>query len=175
MKSILPLFALAGALALQLTPVASAQEKSPPTVNSDKAQAVVAAPPTIPDQKKLEEKFIETLTRATMSGRWSSLDNGKLGPEKEEKYVISGVNKVGNDLWLIHARVQYGTKDVTMPVPVYVKWAGDTAVISITDASLPGLGTYTARVLIYGDTYAGTWSGGKHAGMLHGVITRAQP
>lgn len=165
----LPLFC---ALVIHHGATAHAQNKADNVSDKDQAQAIVVAPPAVPDQKKLEAKFIQTLTRATMNGRWCSLENGKLGPEKEEKYIISGVNKVGNDLWLIHARIQYGTKDVTVPVPVYVKWAGDTAVISITDASIPGLGTYTARVLIYDDTYAGTWSGGKHAGMLHGVITR---
>jgi hypothetical protein len=53
-----------------------------------------------------------------------------------------------------------------------VLWAGDTAVISLTDLAIPGVGTYTARVLVHGDTYAGTWSGGEHAGLLNGVIQR---
>jgi hypothetical protein len=35
------------------------------------------------------------------------------------------------------------------------------------------MGTYTARVMIYRDRYAGTWSGGNHEGQLWGRIERA--
>jgi hypothetical protein len=51
-----------------------------------------------------------------------------------------------------------------MPMIVPVKWAGDTAVISVTDFGLPGFGTYTARVLIYKDQYAGTWGSSRQGG-----------
>lgn len=166
--------AIGSVMLLGLAGLLSAQESPAKTEKS--AQGAVPPPPAI-DQKVLEEKFTKMLTRATFTGRWCAVDKGQLGPEKDEKYTITGVNKVGNDLWLIHARVQYGNKDVTLPVPVYVKWAGDTPVISITDAALPGLGTYTARVVVYNNRYAGSWSGGRHEGMLHGVITqeKAEP
>jgi hypothetical protein len=39
--------------------------------------------------------------------------------------------------------------------------------------SIPGLGTYTARVLIYRGQYAGTWSGGDHGGELWGRIEKS--
>jgi len=54
---------------------------------------------------------------------------------------------------------------------VTIKWAGDTPVIEITDLSLPGMGTYTARVVLYRGQYAGTWSGrGGAGGQLFGKI-----
>jgi hypothetical protein len=53
-----------------------------------------------------------------------------------------------------------------------VKWAGDTAVIILDQIALPGGGVYSARVMVYGNTYAGTWSGGDHGGLLNGVITQ---
>ena len=125
-----------------------------------------------PDRAKLEEKFKETLAGATFNGRWCLVRDGKLTEEKNEKYSIQGATKSGQDVWIIYARIQYGGKDVAVPVPVQVKWAGDTPVITLDSVNLPNLGTYSARVLIHEGTYAGTWSAGDHAGILHGVIEK---
>jgi hypothetical protein len=138
------------------------------------AQDSKPAPPTKPKptQEELEAKFKATLTKATLSGRWCGLKDGKLTPEKEDKYTIISVAKLGGDAWIIHSRIQYGNKDFVAPIPVQVKWAGDTPVITLDDVGMPGGGnTYSARVLIYDQTYAGTWSGGDHKGLLNGVIT----
>jgi hypothetical protein len=120
---------------------------------------------------ELEAKFIATLTKATLTGRWCSIKDGQLGPEKEDKYTILGVSKLGGDLWLINSRIEYGTNSIVAPIPVQVKWAGDTPVIVVDKVGIPGAATYSARVLIYEKTYAGTWSGGDHGGLLSGVIT----
>ena len=124
-----------------------------------------------PSQEELENTFKATLTRATLSGRWCLVQDGKLTPEKADKYTITGVSKLGGDMWLIHARIEYGKKDVTAPVPVQVKWAGDTPVIIVDKFPIPGGGVYSARLLIYEKTYAGTWSGGDHRGLMNGLIT----
>ena len=100
------------------------------------------------------------------------IEKGRLGPDKEEKYTIVSVEKTGADDWTINAKIQYGAINFTAPVPVKVKWAGDTPVIIVDNIGFPGTAKYSARVMIYGDTYAGTWSGGDHGGMLQGVITR---
>ena len=47
-------------------------------------------------------------------------------------------------------------------------------IITLTDLSIPGLGTYTARVIIYRDQYAGTWSAAEVKGQLFGRIVREQ-
>ena len=125
-------------------------------------------------QEELEKKFRDTLYQSTFSGRWSVIQDGKMGPPLEDKYTIGGVSKVGGDVWLVHARIQYGKIDTTVPIPVQVKWAGDTPVISITDLAIPGVGTYTARVVVHGKLYTGTWSGGSHGGVMSGMI-EAQP
>jgi len=122
-------------------------------------------------QEELEAKFKATLTKATMSGRWCGIKDGKLTPEKEDKYTIVSVNKLGGEAWIIHARIQYGNKDFVAPIPVFVKWAGDTPVITLDNIGMPGGNSYSARVLIYDKTYAGTWSGGDHVGLMNGVIT----
>jgi len=125
-------------------------------------------------QEQLETKFKTTLTQATLTGRWCAIQEGKLSPEKKDRYSIESVSKIKGDQWLLKARIQYGGTDLLAPVPVQVKWAGDTAVIVVDDFSLPGGGTYSARVLVYNDTYAGTWSAEDHGGLLNGIITHAK-
>ena len=124
-----------------------------------------------PGPEELEAKFKATLTRATLSGRWCGIKDGKLTPEKEDKYTIVSVTKLAGETWIINARIQYGEKDFVAPIPVQVKWAGDTPVITLDNVGIPGGNSYSARVLIYNKTYAGTWSGGDHAGLLNGIIT----
>lgn len=127
----------------------------------------------VPVREALEAKFKATLEKATFMGRWCSIQDGEMGPEQQDKYTIIGATKVGGDMWLIHTRIQYGERDFVAPLPVQVQWAGDTPVIVVDNLAMPG-GTrqYSARVLIYGNTYAGAWSGGEHAGLLNGVIRR---
>jgi hypothetical protein len=120
----------------------------------------------------LEEQFKQTLQNVQFVGRWCLIEDGQLGEAQEEKYTISSATKVQGDNWLISARIQFGDRDVTLPVPVKVKWAGDTPVISVTKLGFPGIGTYSARVLVYEDTYAGTWSGSNYQGLLNGIIVR---
>ena len=143
------------------------------------ATATATVTPATPETPKptageLEARFKATLTRATLSGRWCAVQDGKLGPDKEDKYTVLAVTKLGGDSWLVSARVQYGTADFVAPIPVQVKWAGDTPVITLDNVGLPGGKSYSARVLIYEKTYSGTWSGGDHGGLLHGVITNDQ-
>jgi hypothetical protein len=158
-------FSLCGFAQEAPTSPATADPSVPPSKNDE-------APPA--PSTELEAKFKATLTNATMSGRWCLIKDGELTPEKPDKYSIVGVNKLFGDRWLIRARIQYGEKDYTAPIPVRVKWAGDTPVITVTDVGLPGGASYSARVVIYDDSYAGVWSGGTVRGLLNGMITRAK-
>ena len=124
---------------------------------------------TDPDRATLEKQFEETLSGATLVGHFTRGDKPGLS---EEKYTIEKVSKLGGDTWLFSARVQYGSRDMTVPMPLTVKWAGDTPIITLTDLSIPGLGTYTARVMIYRGQYAGTWQSKDHGGQLYGRIVR---
>ena len=127
-----------------------------------------------PDRAALEKKFKKDLTDVTFVGRWRLVKDGKLGEEKEDRYTIRSVTRVGQ-AWFITARIQYGDLDVTVPVPVRVEWAGDTPVISVTNAGIPGVGTYTARVVISGGLYAGTWFGKGYGGLMSGAIVKNAP
>src|ERR1043166_2892774 len=102
-----------------------------------------------------EKQFQEALSHVTLGGQ-STVDGNPA--VHEDRYVIERVSKVKDDLWKFDARMQYHGKDVKVAMPLPVKWAGDTAVISLTNFALPGLGSYTARVVIYDGNYAGTWS-----------------
>ena len=125
------------------------------------------------DQAELDKQFEKTMSGATLIGRFTLEGRGDRGREpREERYHINKVTKMQGDYWMFVARVQYGTKDVTVPMMLQVKWAGDTPVITLTDLAIPGLGTYTARVMIFRDHYAGYWSGGDHGGNLWGRIER---
>ncbi|MGV3771587.1 MAG: hypothetical protein ACO1QB_01710 [Verrucomicrobiales bacterium] len=161
---------LAGALCFSafnvsfLSPAQAAdQEKTNP---GDKGGAEMSA---------AEKKFQETLSNCVFQGRWCLVKDGQLGEEREEKYTILRASKTSGDNWLIFARVQYGQKDVMVPIPVQVKWAGDTPVITLDNMSIPNLGTYSARVVVHNNSYAGTWSAGDHGGMLHGLIEKGKP
>lgn len=126
------------------------------------------------EQEKREKAFAEKLTGATLVGHFTV--NGRQGQPGEERYEITSVKKLAGEMWVITARVKYGQRDVTVPIPLPVRWAGDTPVVCLTDLTIPNLGTYTARVLFYGDQYAGTWSAGggaDHGGHLWGRIEKA--
>lgn len=130
-----------------------------------------------PNQAELEAKFKEMMTGVTMSGRWCSLKDGVLGEQKNEKYTIVSAEKGNGDAWIINAKMRYGGQEIVAPIPVQVKWAGDAAVMVVDALKIPGPNgssgnSYSARVLFYDNTYAGTWSGGNHAGLLKGVIVK---
>jgi hypothetical protein len=44
--------------------------------------------------------------------------------------------------------------------------------MSLTDLTIPGVGTFTSRVMFYGDRYAGTWQHGDHGGLFWGTIEK---
>lgn len=118
-----------------------------------------------------ERQFQEAMTGVTLRGKFSRTDKPGLA---EDSYFIEKISKVAGSTWLFHARIRYGTRDFTAPIPLTVEWAGDTPVITLTDLSIPGLGTYTARVLIYRGQYAGTWSGKTVGGQMYGVLEKGQ-
>lgn len=125
-----------------------------------------------PDRDVLEKAFVDRMTSAALVGTFSV--DGKTGM-KPERYEIESVKKHKGDDWVITARIKYGEHDVKVPIVVRVTWADDTPVISLTDLMIPGLGTFTSRVMIYQDRYAGTWQHGEVGGHLWGKIEKLDP
>jgi hypothetical protein len=164
-------FLLPAVLGLLFGSQVLAQDPKPSDTSAKAARAQAAAEQPKLSTEELEAKFKAMLAEATLTGRWASTKGGTLGPEKEDKYTIAGVNKLSGDTWVVNARMQYGQREFVAPIPVLVKWAGDTAVIIVDKLQVPGGGTYSARVLIHEHTYAGTWSGGEQGGLLYGIIS----
>ena len=124
------------------------------------------------DQEKLFRRFEETLSDVKFVGRFTILGKDD-GPLSKEEYTINSVKKLPTgDQWLFNTRIKYGQNDLQVPLPLEVKWAGTTPVITLTDFTVPGLGTFSARVVIYHNKYAGTWSHGKVGGHLFGTIEK---
>jgi hypothetical protein len=123
------------------------------------------------EREALEKQFAESMTNVVLEGSFT-VNRGGETRIREEKYTVESVSKVGGDIWVFQARIQYGDHDVTVPVPVRLVWAGDTPVVSLTDATIPGLGTFTARVLFYRDSYAGFWQHGEVSGNQFGRVLR---
>jgi hypothetical protein len=115
-------------------------------------------------------QFTETMSGVTLVGYSTRLN--REGLSKEERYRIDKISHVTGDTWLFQTRLQYDGRDIPVPIPLTIKWAGDTPVITMTDLSIPGVGSYTARVVLYRGQYAGTWSGKDVGGQLFGKIVR---
>lgn len=124
------------------------------------------------DRAALEAQFEETMSNAVLVGRFTRA--GSDAAPKEDRYTIVKASKRDGDNWLFQTRMRYGGVDLVLPLLIPVRWAGDTAMIQVTDMSIPpGSGPYSARVLIYRGQYAGTWSGPRQSGQMFGRIERA--
>lgn len=138
------------------------------------ASAAAQDPTADEAQKQRFEKFAKTMSGAKLVGHFTmtGVDNKDLSAEE---YHIHEVKKLDEgDFWLFKARVKYGGRDVTVPMPLEVKWAANTPVITLDEVEIPLLGTFSARVVIDGNKYAGTWSHDNVGGHLFGEIASGQ-
>jgi hypothetical protein len=123
------------------------------------------------DARVREDSFVQMMTGASLEGAFTA-DISTSGELSEESYTIESVEKIAGDLWLFRTRMRFGSRDVTVPVPVKVVFAEDTPLVTLTDVSIPGLGTFTARVLFYRDRYAGLWWSSEASGHQFGRLVR---
>ncbi|MEM8733500.1 MAG: hypothetical protein AAGG44_04730 [Planctomycetota bacterium] len=133
----------------------------------------VAAEPAseaTPEQKVLFGKFEKLLTGAKLRGQFT-VDGRPMSKLTDETYEIEKVEKQPEgDYWVITARIKYGDNDRVFPCPVEVKWAGKTPVITLDEMTIPGMGTFGARVVFHKDKYAGTWQHDEVGGHMFGMI-----
>lgn len=123
-------------------------------------------------QAKRYALFEKRLDNVALIGSFTVSGKEDKAP-KPERYEIKNVRKLEEgDIWLINARIKYGDKDVQLPLPLEVKWAGMTPVISLDKTTIPGMGTFSAHVVIDEDKYAGTWTHGEAGGALFGRIEK---
>jgi hypothetical protein len=148
------------------SPATAAEDATPEAISQE--EAATAA------QAKLNQGFAKLLSGATMKGSFTvdrdAAEGQPAKPPREEEYAISSATHLGGELWLITSRIRYGDVDATVPVPVVVKWAGSTPVITLDEVTLPGMGTFSARVLFHGNRYAGTWQHDAVGGLMFGRV-----
>jgi hypothetical protein len=128
----------------------------------------VVAPASLTD---LERRFVERMTNVSLVGTFTVAGRDDR-PGRPDRYDILGVEKIGDDLWRFNARMRHEGIDMTMPFAVPMRWVGDTPMIQMTDAAIPGIGAFTVRVFFYGDRYAGTWQHGDVGGLMTGRIEK---
>jgi hypothetical protein len=120
---------------------------------------------------QVEREFIEKMRGAAMVGRFT-IAGREDRVATPDRYDIYSVDKVGADQWRFNAKI--GESGVTLPIVVTMKFVDDTPLILMTDATIPGMGTFTARVFFHGEHYAGTWfHAGRGGGHMFGKIERA--
>ncbi|GAA4432890.1 hypothetical protein [Bremerella cremea] len=125
-------------------------------------------------QAKLFEAFTNDMKDVALIGSFTIVGQENKGL-KPERYEIKSVRKLDEgDLWVFNARIKYGDHDVQFPIPLEVKWAGKTPVITLDQTTIPGLGTFSSHVVIDGDKYAGTWMHGPVGGHLFGRIEKLE-
>ncbi|MCH2131525.1 MAG: hypothetical protein MK179_20495, partial [Pirellulaceae bacterium] len=126
-----------------------------------------------PELSPAEQAFADSLTGAKLVGRYTTWDN--LDEPQRDTYSIEKVAKLNDEMWMFVARIQYAGHDARLPLPLPVKWAGKTPVITLDKLPIPGFGTFSARIVIQEDQYAGTWDGGDHGGHMYGRIVKEVP
>lgn len=115
----------------------------------------------------LERQFTERMRNVTLVGSFT-VDGGGDRTPRDDRYQIESVQKVSDDMWQFRAIVPGG--DSVIPIVVPMRWVGETPIIMMTDASLPGMGTFTVRLFFYGNRYAGTWQHDEIGGLMSGRI-----
>ena len=124
-------------------------------------------PATLP---AIEREFVDNMRGAALVGRFT-MRGREDRTTTPDRYDIYSVDKVGEDQWRFNTKI--GESGVTLPIVVRMKFVDDTPIILMTDTTIPGMGTFTARVFFHGDQYAGTWAHvGAAGGHMFGRIER---
>ncbi len=153
-----------------------AEKKAPGQAKSEASKAAASKAETSkpsPEMVKRYERFEKLLSGSKLVGQFTILGRDSAPPKEE--YEINSVKKLPEgDFWQFNARIKYGKTNILVPMRLEVKWAGDTPMITLTDFTIPGLGTFSSRVMFYKNKYAGTWTHGKVGGHMFGVIERIE-
>ncbi|MGV3483906.1 MAG: hypothetical protein ACO1RT_05775 [Planctomycetaceae bacterium] len=159
---------------LLLVPVVAASLLTglPNSVVAQEKQPAIAAGTPAPQSPPREQRLADYLTGARFVGRFS-VDGKEAEALKEESYLISKCEKLAEpDMYRLTARIKYGDTDGEFPMDLKILWSGDTPVITLDQVWIPGLGTFSSRVLILNGRYAGTWDHGQVGGHLFGRIEK---
>ena len=130
--------------------------------------------PAAVDQASLERDFQEMLAGTSLKGFFTELNQKSIDELLPDSYRIDKVIKKDDGYWFFDAKVQYRGHDIPFRMPVKVKWAGATPVITLDNLPAPGLGTFTARIMFFDGLYAGTWAGHNFRGHMYGEVVKQE-
>jgi hypothetical protein len=118
-------------------------------------------------------EFEQYLSDSVLTGVFT-MDGDKLDKLEPESYEIKKAKKMEGyeSLWEITARIKYGKKDIEVPVEIDIEWIGKTPVMVMESSAIPGLGTFSARVVFHDKKYAGTWKHDDKGGHLFGRVEK---
>jgi len=119
------------------------------------------------------EEFEAYLSGAALTGVFT-VDGKPLDKLNEERYEIKKAKRIdtNSSLWEITTRIKYGDKDIEVPVEINVEWVGRTPIMVMDSVLIPGMGTFSARVVFHDKKYAGTWKHDEKGGHLFGRVDR---
>jgi len=165
------------ALAFPHTNILGNEPRSPQEVTAHEHQATNSSnkpePETSDYKNELNQRLQTFLTHITFRGHFTTDKKGSENDlPKQDEYTITSATHVSGDYWLLTSRIQYRDIDVTLPVPVIIRWAGTTPVITLEEVTLPGMGTFSSRVLIHTNRYTGTWQHDDVGGHLFGTLSK---
>jgi hypothetical protein len=118
-----------------------------------------------------ERRFVSEMEGVSLVG-YFTVDRTTGRAPVPDRYDFTKVEKIGENLWRITARMRHGDTDVTVPFAVPMRFVEDTPIIMMTDYSMPSMGTFTVRLLFHGDRYAGTWQHGEVGGHMYGRVEK---
>ena len=130
-------------------------------------------PKAVTELTEFESAFIERMSNTVLVGHFTLTDQPAGEPGKPERYEIREISKLNGKMWVFQTRVKYGKIDTVLPIMLPIEWAGETPVVSMTNFTIPGMGTFSCRVLFDNDRYAGTWQHGPKGGHMWGMIEKA--
>jgi hypothetical protein len=176
------LFLFAVSLSLSSLPFGSVygQESSlgKPNSDGDSAKAVaLSGSSDNPASKDPRYQALEKMLSNVVLVGMFTVDRKPMKDLSEERYEIKSIQKLSadDDLWALEARIKYGAHDVTVPIVTTIKWADQTPVMTMDRLLIPGLGTFSARVVFHDGKYAGTWTHDENGGHLFGRIEAPKP
>jgi len=145
----------------ETNPPAGEPDASPPATGKRRAEAT-----------DREQRLADYLDGCKFVGRFT-LDGSPDASPKTEEYTISRCEKLPEpNLYRLTARIEYGDVNSEVPLDLRVLWSGSTPVITLDSFWIPGMGTFSARVLIHSGRYGGTWQHGDKGGHLFGKIVK---
>ncbi len=175
MQIMLWLAGLGFATGIPLLPHAVAAQEPAAQATSDPAPGAAKpqSPSTSGEAVAREQRLVRYLTGAKFTGQFS-VDGKGFGNLKDETYTIAKCEKLPEpDAYRLTAKIKYGETDGEFPMDLKIVFAGNTPVITLDNVWIPGLGTFSSRVLVHQGRYSGTWDHDAVGGHLFGKIEPA--